>query len=68
VLNPHELVYLCDPAEANEKYGVDSFIVPRSRVSGIRVQKGNLEVTAMGAHFSLSMAPVLSDAAVHWLG
>jgi hypothetical protein len=68
VLNPRELVYLCDPPESDEEYGVDSFIVPRSLVAGISTRNGNLEIVAKGARFSLSMSPGLSDAALQWLG
>ncbi len=68
VLNPYELLYLCDPVAAPGNYGEDSFILPRSRITDVRPQGGNLEVDANGAHFSLSMAPALSEAAVRWLG
>jgi hypothetical protein len=68
VLNPRELVYACDPADAQAEYGVDSFIVPRSLVAGISAGEGGLDITAKGTRFSLSMAPELSAAAVQWLG
>jgi hypothetical protein len=68
VLNPLELVYICDPVESEEDYGVDSFIVPRSLVTEIRNRDRNLEIVAKGARFSLPMAPELSDAAVRWVG
>jgi hypothetical protein len=68
VLNPYELVYMSDPIEAEDKYGEDSFIVPRSRISGIQIQEKDLAITSNGVHFKISMMPELRAAAVHWLG
>lgn len=67
-LNPFELVYLCDPTESTERYGVDSLIVPRSRITGARMQGNGLEVSSNGANILLSMAPPLREAAVRWIG
>jgi hypothetical protein len=66
VLNPHELVYMCDPVEASHNYGEDSFILPRSRINAVRVREKNLEVFSTGAHFSLSMVSELCEAAARW--
>jgi hypothetical protein len=68
VLNPFELVYVCDPTESTERYGVDSFVVPRSRITGVRMQENSLEVSSNGAPILLSMAPSLREAAVRWVG
>jgi hypothetical protein len=68
VLNPFELVYLCDPTESTERYGVDSFVVPRSRITGLRMQENSLEVSSNGAPILLSMASSLREAAVRWVG
>lgn len=66
VLNPFEMVYLCDPTESTERYGVDSHVVPRSRITGVQVQEDNLAVSANGAHMMLPMALPLREAAVQW--
>jgi hypothetical protein len=68
VLNPNELVYMCDPPEEAHQYGEDSFIVPRSRMTEVQVQESILEVTSNKARFSLSMAPALREAAARWFG
>jgi hypothetical protein len=68
VINPHELVYLCDPREASHNYGEDSFIVPRPRITRVRVRERYLEVASNGARLCLDMAPELRQAAAHWLG
>jgi hypothetical protein len=65
-VNPHELVYMCDPPEASHGYGEDSFIVPRARITRVRVRETYLEVGSNGARFSLSMAPELREAAARW--
>jgi hypothetical protein len=67
VLSPHELLYFCDPPEASHNYGEDSFIVPRPRISRVRVREKYLEVASNGARLSLSMAPELRQAAACWL-
>jgi hypothetical protein len=66
VLNPWELVFLCEPAGASSRYGVDSFIVPRARVTDLRTNAGGVEVDANGARFPLPMAPALAEAARQW--
>jgi hypothetical protein len=66
VVNPHELVYMCDPPEASHNYGEDSFIVPRLRISRLRVREKYLEVASNGARFTLAMAPELREAAARW--
>jgi len=66
-LNPFELVYLCDPAESTERLGVDSFVVPRSRMTGVRIQGNDLEVSSNGARILLSMAPSLREVAIRWV-
>jgi hypothetical protein len=68
VLNPYELVYLCDPAGASNPYGEDSFIVPRSRVTGVKIHEAGLEVSARGANFLLSMERALFEVAIGWFG
>ncbi len=67
VVNPHELLYLCDPPEASHNYGEDSFIVPRARITRVRVRERYLEVASNGARLSLTMAPELRQAAARWL-
>jgi hypothetical protein len=66
VLNPWELVYLCDPPDSLHQYGEDSFIIPRARMSDVRVDDKTTSVTSNGACISLGMAPALSRAAVQW--
>jgi len=65
-VNPHELVYMCDPPEASHNYGEDSFIVPRPRITRVRVREKYLEIAANGARFTLPMAPELREAAARW--
>jgi hypothetical protein len=67
VLNPYELVYMCDPPEASHNYGEDSFIVPRLNVTRARATGKHLEIASNGAHHSLAMAAELRDAAALWL-
>jgi hypothetical protein len=67
VVNPHELLYLCDPEEASHNYGEDSFIVPRPRITRVRVREKYLEVVSNGARLSLRMAPELRQVAARWL-
>ncbi len=65
-LNPHELVYMCDPPEASHNYGEDSFIVPRPHITRVRVRERYLEVAANGARLTLPMAPELRETAARW--
>jgi hypothetical protein len=67
-LNPFELVYLSDPMESTERYGVDSFVIPRSRITEAQVRDNGLEVCSNGARIPISMAPALREAAMKWLG
>jgi len=67
-MNPYELVYVCDPTESTEPYGVDSFVVPRSRITKVEIREDQLEVTSNGADISISMAKPLREAAVKWMG
>ena len=67
VLSAHELLYLCDPPEASHNYGEDSFIVPRPRITRVRVREKYLEVASNGARLPLPMAPELRQAAARWL-
>ncbi|MGA2642555.1 MAG: hypothetical protein ABSG21_16825 [Spirochaetia bacterium] len=67
VLNPFELVYVCDPTDSVGQFGEDSFVVPRSHITGIHIRENNLEVSSNGARFLLSMAPPLCEAAIRWL-
>ncbi|MGA2976295.1 MAG: hypothetical protein ABSF77_13380 [Spirochaetia bacterium] len=67
-LNPFELVYVFDPVESMERYGEDSFTVPRARMTGVRIQDEELEVSSNGVRFLLSMAPPLREAAIRWCG
>ncbi|MGO9310842.1 MAG: hypothetical protein ACLQDL_17675, partial [Spirochaetia bacterium] len=67
VLNPFELVYICDPVESMEQYGDDSFVVPRSRMTGLEIQGDSLHVSSNGASFLLSMSEPLRAAAIRWL-
>jgi len=66
VLNPYELVYLCEPLESFGQYGEDSFIIPRSRMTAAQATQEGLAVTSNGAHLSVSMAHALSQTAVTW--
>ncbi len=65
-VNPHELVYMCDPPEASHGYGEDSFIVPRPRITRVRAREKYLEVAANGARLTLTMAPELRETAARW--
>jgi len=66
-LNPYELVYLSEPLEAADRYGVDCSTVPRSRMTSVRVHESDFEVVSNGACLRLPMAPALRDAAMSWL-
>jgi hypothetical protein len=66
VLNPHELVYMCDPESAPHHYGADSFILPRSRITSVRVREDKLEINSNGARFSSPMMPGLTEGAARW--
>jgi hypothetical protein len=68
VLNPYELVYLCDPPDSLHQYGEDSFIIPRARMSEVRAGEKAALVTSRGARLSITMAPALSRAAAAWCG
>jgi hypothetical protein len=68
VLNPYELLYLCDPLDSIHQYGEDSIIIPRSRMSEVRAGEKGAAVTSNGAHLAISMAPALSQAAAAWCG
>jgi len=68
VMNPYELVYLCDPVDSTQRYGVDSVVVPRCRMTGVSEESDKLHVASNGAHIELSMAPSLRAAAVQWMG
>jgi hypothetical protein len=68
VLNPYELIYLCDPPDSLHQYGEDSFIIPRSRMSEVRTVEKAAAVTSNGARISIAMAPALSRAAAAWCG
>lgn len=66
VLNPHELVYLCDPMNAPHRYGADSIMFPRSRITAARVCENQLKVTSNGVSFSPPMVSELCQAAARW--
>jgi hypothetical protein len=66
VVNPHELVYMCDPPEASHNYGADSFIVPRPRITRVRDRERYLEVASNGARLSLEMVAELREAGARW--
>jgi len=68
VMNPFELVYACDPTESTQLYGVDSYIIPRSRIAGGRIQGNSLEVSSNGARITIPMEGSLREAALRWLG
>ena len=67
VLNPHELLYMCDPAESSHRYGADTFTIPRVGITGARFRGEALDVAANGARVSLSMVTELGTAAAGWL-
>jgi len=67
-LNAYELVYLSEPLGTADRYGVDCSTVPRSRMTSVSIQDGDLEVISNGASLRFSMAPTLRDAAGVWLG
>jgi hypothetical protein len=66
VVNPHELVYMCDPPEASHTYGADSHIVPRQCITRVRDRDTYLEVASNGARLSLPMVPELRRAGARW--
>jgi len=66
VVNPHELVYMCDPPEASHTYGADSYIVPRPRITRVRDREKCLEVASNGARLSLAMVSELRKAGARW--
>jgi hypothetical protein len=66
VVNPHELVYMCDPPEASHTYGADSYIVPRPRITRVRDREPYLEVASNGARLTLSMVTELRRAGARW--
>ena len=66
-MNPHELVYLCDPMDSTEPYGVDSFIIPRTRITHVQNGRDGLEVLSNGARIRIPMAEALRETAVRWL-
>ena len=66
VLNPYELVYMCDPPDASHTYGEDSFVVPRSRITRVRALQRYLEVASSGSRLTLPMEPPLREAAARW--
>ena len=66
VVNPHELVYMCDPPEASHTYGADSFIVPRPRITRVRDRETYLEVASNGTRLSLAMVTELRKAGPRW--
>jgi hypothetical protein len=67
VLNAHELIYLCDPPAASHRYGEDSFVLPRSGISAVRLGEQSTGFTCNGTHFSLPMHSELRRAAARWL-
>jgi hypothetical protein len=66
-LNPFEFVYICDPTESTERYGVDSFVLPRARITGVHIRDNDLEVRCNGAIIPIPMASSLRSAAMKWL-
>ena len=66
VVNPHELVYMCDPREASHTYGADSYIVPRPRITRVRDRETCLEVASNGARLSLPMVTELRRTGARW--
>jgi len=67
-VNPHELIYFCDPPEASHNYGGDSVVIPRPRITRVRARDSYLEVTSNGARLTLPMAAELRETACRWLG
>ncbi len=66
VMSPHELVYLCDPREAPHNYGEDSLIMPRARITRVRVRERYVEIASNGARVCLEMASELRQAVEQW--
>jgi hypothetical protein len=66
VVNPHEMIYMCDPPEASHTYGADSVIVPRPRITRVRDREKYLEVASNGARLSLEMVSELRRAGARW--
>jgi hypothetical protein len=66
VLNPHELVYMRDPLYASHRYGADSFILPRARITSARVDENKLKVTSNNVSFTPSMVSELRKTAARW--
>jgi hypothetical protein len=63
VVNPYEVISLCDPIAASHNYGEDSLIVPRHRISRVRFREKHLELVSNGARLALPVAPALREAA-----
>jgi len=67
LLSAAELIYVRDSQDPLMFYGVDRFLLPRSRVESIRAESRALEATCNGADISLAMPQPLVETAVSWL-
>jgi hypothetical protein len=66
LLNPRELALLREPRDWGAAYGVDSFVVPRDRVTSLAERGETLEVESRGAVIPVEMAPALRRTALSW--
>lgn len=68
VLNPFELVWMRDPPGDDVRYGVDSFIIPRSRLTALGGAETGRRIDGSRSVFALPMPSPLREAASRWLG
>jgi hypothetical protein len=56
-----------DPPDSIHRYGQDSIVIPRTRISNAAGREEALEVFANGSRLRLPMAADLVASAVEWL-
>ena len=66
VLNPYELVYMRDPPDTGVRYGVDAFIIPRSRLGEPAGHATDAKIRGQRPMSLLPMPPQLREAASRW--
>ena len=66
LLNPYELVYMRDPPDTEVRHGVDTFIIPRSRLEAVAGHAMDTRIRARGSISLLPMPPLLREAAARW--
>ena len=67
VLNPWELVYLCDPSGAPPYHGSDSIIIPRSRITSAQEVSAGVEVISNGTPILLPVERLIREAVLGWV-